>query len=135
MTSVKNDKTLFIKPQTLTLLRLIKGGFLGGPRSLLDEKTAKEIISFKEYKGEKMPYVYIFAPFGKKNQATIKSLSQNERITLLVGSDIVGHIDTTSVFKFDLHGSKYINFVAKGKNETHGKTPFSWRSTSGISIW
>lgn len=99
MTSLKNAKTLFIRPQTLTLLRLIKDGLLGETNVLPDEKQAKQMT--KASGSLVSGYSYIFAPYGKKNQATVASLEAGERITLLVGSDIVGHIDVKSTFKFE----------------------------------
>lgn len=100
MISLKDAKTLFIRPETLTLLRLIKGGLLADLKTLPNLEQSRQMIELaKTSKLNK--YAYIFAPFGKKNQAVAKSLEKGERVTLLVGNDIVGHIDVEDTFAFE----------------------------------
>ena len=68
----------------------------------MNEKEANEVYETGFLGGEPMPYTFVFAPQGKRNQETIKNAQKGEKIELINSSgEPVGHINVSSSFKFD----------------------------------
>lgn len=128
MISLKENKTLFIRPQTLLTLYLIKNNLLSSCNKLLTKDQAIQAIKTGYLDNEPMPYPYIFAPYGKQNQQTISSCKIGEKITILCGTDIVGHIFVQSVFKFE---PEWINKNIFGYQGEDGKPLYGEFAISG----
>ena len=78
----------------------------------MNEKEANEIYETGFLAGEPMPYTFVFAPHGKRNQETIKNASKGDHIELINGGKVVGYIEVGEVFKFNAEKSSQNIFRA-----------------------
>ena len=101
MTSSRKNNAILINDEALGALELIENQIFSKFNRLMNEKEANEIYETGFLAGEPMPYTFVFAPYGKKNQETIRNAAKGERIELLNGDKVVGHIEVGEVFKFN----------------------------------
>ena len=101
MTSSRKNNAILINDEALGALELIENQIFSKFNRLMNEKEANEIYETGFLAGEPMPYTFVFAPYGKKNQETIRNAAKGERIELLNGGKTVGHIEVGEVFKFN----------------------------------
>ncbi|MDO5046139.1 sulfate adenylyltransferase [Campylobacter sp.] len=100
MSSRKNN-TILINEEAYGALELIYNQIFSKFNRLMDEKEANEVYETGFLNGEPMPYSFILAPFGKRNQECLKNAKKDDKIELLKDAKVVGHIIVSSVFKFD----------------------------------
>ena len=101
MTSPRKNSIL-INDEAFGTLDLIENQIFSKFNRLMNEKEANEVYETGFLGGEPMPYTFVFAPQGKRNQETIKNAQKGEKIELINSSgEPVGHINVSSSFKFD----------------------------------
>ena len=101
MTSPRKNSIL-INDEAFGALDLIENQIFSKFNRLMNEKEANEVYETGFLSGEPMPYAFVFAPQGKRNQETIKNAQKGEKIELINSSgEPVGHINVSGSFKFD----------------------------------
>ncbi|MFC2428957.1 MAG: sulfate adenylyltransferase [Campylobacter sp.] len=101
MTSPRKNSIL-INNEAFGALDLIENQIFSKFNRLMNEKEANEVYETGFLGGEPMPYAFVFAPQGKRNQETIKNAQKGEKIELINSSgESVGHINVSGSFKFD----------------------------------
>lgn len=98
MTSQKENKTILIRQETYGALSLIENKMLGKFNKLMNEKEASQAAKTGYFMNEPMPFIFLFAPYGKRNQENIKSAKKGERVDLIIDNKVVGYIITEDVF-------------------------------------
>jgi len=115
MTSPRKNSIL-INDEAFGALDLIENQIFSKFNRLMNEKEANEVYETGFLGGEPMPYAFVFAPQGKRNQETIKNAQKGEKIELINSSgESVGHINVSGSFKFD--GTKSAQNIFRA-NET-----------------
>ena len=101
MTSPRKNSIL-INDEAFGALDLIENQIFSKFNRLMNEKEANEVYETGFLGGEPMPYAFVFAPQGKRNQETIKNAQKGDKIELINSSgEPVGHINVSGSFKFD----------------------------------
>jgi len=101
MTSPRKNSIL-INDEAFGALDLIENQIFSKFNRLMNEKEANEVYETGFLGGEPMPYAFVFAPQGKRNQETIKNAQKGDKIELINSSgESVGHINVSGSFKFD----------------------------------
>ncbi len=102
MTSSRKNNAVWINDEAFGALDLIENQIFSKFNRLMNEKEANEVYETGFLGGEPMPYAFVFAPQGKRNQETIKNAQKGEKIELINSSgESVGHINVSGSFKFD----------------------------------
>ena len=105
MISTDKSNTININQDTYGTLSLIKNQILGKFKRLMDASEARTVYQTGYFRGEPMPYAYTFAPFGRRNQAIIRSVTQGQKLEFVLNGNIVGHMIVSSVFKLEINSS------------------------------
>ena len=108
MISSRKNSAILINEEACGALELIYNQIFSKFNCLMNEKEADEVYETGFLNGEPMPYSFVFAPFGNRNQECIKNAKKGDRIELLKDGKIVGHVIVDSVFKFNQE-KKYHN--------------------------
>ena len=85
MTSPRKNSIL-INDEAFGALDLIENQIFSKFNRLMNEKEANEVYETGFLGGEPMPYAFVFAPQGKRNQETIKNAQKGEKIELINSS-------------------------------------------------
>ncbi|MBR2222289.1 MAG: sulfate adenylyltransferase [Campylobacter sp.] len=101
MISTDRSNIININQDTYGTLGLIKNQILGKFKRLMDANEAKTVYQTGYFRGEPMPYAYTFAPFGRRNQAIIRSVTQGQKLEFALNGNIVGHMVVSSVYKLE----------------------------------
>lgn len=101
MKSQRKNNTILINQEAYGTLLLIKHQILGKFNRLMNQEETQIVQKTGYFKNEPMPYAFTFAPFGKRNQETIKNSKAGDKIELLKDGQIVGHIIAGSSYKLD----------------------------------
>ncbi len=112
-----NLKELHLDKEALATLSLAKEGILKPIDRLMDEDEAEKVRKTKSYKGQFLPFPFILAPAGKRNQEVLKNAKEGEILKIVVDKKIVGHIKTKSIYKIDR--KKRIKAIFGTYDETH----------------
>ena len=78
MTSSRKNNAILINDEALGALELIENQIFSKFNRLMNEKEANEIYETGFLAGEPMPYTFVFAPYSKKNQKTIRNAAKGE---------------------------------------------------------
>ena len=100
MMSSRKNNTILITDETCGALELIENQIFSNFNRLMNEAEANEVYETGFLNGEKMYHSFVFAPFGKRNQETIRNSKKGDKLELLKDDEIVGHIVVEDVFKF-----------------------------------
>ena len=111
MTSPRKNSIL-INDEAFGALDLIENQIFSKFNRLMNEKEANEVYETGFLAGEPMPYTFVFAPQGKRNQETIKIAAKGDHIELINGGKVVGYIEVGEVFKFNAEKSSQNIFRA-----------------------
>ena len=111
MTSPRKNSIL-INDEAFGTLDLIENQIFSKFNRLMNEKEANEVYETGFLAGEPMPYTFVFAPQGKRNQETIKIAAKGDHIELINGGKVVGYIEVGEVFKFNAEKSSQNIFRA-----------------------
>ncbi len=101
MSYSRKNSTLLIDTEALSSLALVQEGLLAPVTGLMGAKEAQEVDETKKYKDIPMPYSFILAPKGKRNQETLKNAKKGDKITLLSQGKEVGYLIVDETFKID----------------------------------
>ncbi len=101
MTSSSKNRSIYIDAEALSTLALIQAGMLAPVNGLMSKEEAEEVDRTKTYKGIPFPFSLLFAPSGRRNAETIKTLKTGERIDLISDSGKVGEMTVKDVFEID----------------------------------
>lgn len=121
MSYSKRNNTLYIDKEALSSLALVQEGLLYPVESLMGKNEALKVDTTKKYRNIPMPYSFILAPKGKRNEETIQKLQKGEKVTLVNNGKEVGYIIVDEIFKinpkqrvFQIYGTTDVNnLVAK----------------------
>ncbi len=101
MMSSRKNNTILINHEAYGALELIRNQIFSKFNRLMNEKEANEVYETGFLNNEPMPYSFIFAPFGKRNQECLRGANSGDKIELIKDNKIVGHIIVDTIFKFD----------------------------------
>ncbi|MBE0496744.1 MAG: sulfate adenylyltransferase [Campylobacterales bacterium] len=101
MVSLRKNKQLFIDKEALATLALAKEGILGKVTKLMNKAEAVSTNETGYYKGSPMPFSFIMAPNGRRNQEVITSCKAGEVLDLIVGREKKGEIVVEDYFEID----------------------------------
>jgi sulfate adenylyltransferase len=101
MASSRKNKTVYIDAEALSTLALIQAGMLAPVTGLMSRKEADEVDKNRIYKGIPFPFSLLFAPSGKRNASTIKTLEIGETVDLISQGGKVGEMVIKEVFEID----------------------------------
>ncbi|HGZ70805.1 MAG TPA: sulfate adenylyltransferase [Nitratifractor sp.] len=101
MSYSRKSNALYIDKEALSSLALVQEGLLTPVESLMGEKEAQEVDNTKKYKDIPMPYSFILAPKGKRNQETLLNIKRGDRVTLISQGREVGYLIVDETFKID----------------------------------
>ena len=101
MESTRKNKQLFIDKEALATLALAKEGILGKVDKLMNKQEAVEVNETGYYKGSPMPFSFIMAPNGRRNQEIISTCKSGEILDLIVGNTKYGEITVEDHFEID----------------------------------
>ncbi|PSM51488.1 sulfate adenylyltransferase [Campylobacter blaseri] len=100
MASAKKNRQIHINQEAYSTLMLIQNQIFSKFNSLMNEKEIDEVMKTEHLNDEFMPYAFIFAPGGKRNQEVIQSAKKDEIIDLIRDNKIVGTIKVKTNFKY-----------------------------------
>jgi sulfate adenylyltransferase len=101
MASQRKNKQLFIDKEALATLALAKEGILGKVNKLMNKTEAVEVNETGFYHGSPMPFSFIMAPNGRRNQEIIAGAKQGEVLDLIVGREKRGEVYVEDAFEID----------------------------------
>jgi sulfate adenylyltransferase len=101
MASPRKNRQLYIDKEALATLSLAKEGILGKVTKLMNKAEAVEVNETGYYKGSPMPFSFIMAPNGRRNQEIIASCKPGETLDLIVERKKRGEIYVEDFFEID----------------------------------
>ncbi len=101
MSYSRKNRALFIDTEALSSLALVQEGLLAPVTSLMNQSEAQEVDETRKYKDIPMPYSFILAPKGKRNQEVLQNAKKGEKLILVTQGKEVGHIIVDETFKID----------------------------------
>ena len=101
MSYSRKNRALFIDTEALSSLALVQEGLLAPVTSLMNKSEAQEVDETRKYKDIPMPYSFILAPKGKRNQEVLQNAKKGEKLILVTQGKEVGHIIVDETFKID----------------------------------
>ncbi len=101
MTSSRKNRSIYIDAEALSTLALIQEGLLAPVTGLMSQAEAEEVDRTHQYQGVPFPFSLLFAPAGKRNQTTIRSLQKGETVDLISERKKVGEMTVEDVFEID----------------------------------
>jgi len=114
----KRNNTIYIDKEALSSLAIVQEGLLAPVSGLMGKTEATKVDETKTYKGLPMPFSFILAPEGKKNQKIIPNLKKGESVTLICEGKEVGELTVDETFKIDpikrvenIYGTSDLNHI------------------------
>ena len=101
MSYSRKNRALFIDTEALSSLALVQEGLLAPVTSLMNKSEAQEVDETRKYKDIPMPYSFILAPKGKRNQEVLQNAKKGEKLILVTQGKEVGDIIVDETFKID----------------------------------
>ena len=101
MSYSRKSDALFIDTEALSSLALVQEGLLTPVTGLMDKEEAEEVDKTRKYKDIPMPYSFILAPKGKRNQEVIKNAQKGDRLRLVTQGKEVGYVEVNDIFTID----------------------------------
>jgi sulfate adenylyltransferase len=101
MASPRKNRQLFIDKEALATLSLAKEGILGKVNKLMNKEEAISTNETGYYKGSPMPFSFIMAPNGRRNQEIISTCKSGEVLDLIVGREKKGEIYVEDAFEIN----------------------------------
>jgi len=94
-----NKNKIFIDKEAYYTLAMLQAGLLNPIDKLMNSKEAEIADTEKKYKGKSVPFSFILAPAGKRNQ---KVLEQNpKKIELYYNNKKIGEINVEEIYEID----------------------------------
>ncbi len=97
----ETNKQLHLDKQTLATLSLAQEGIIGPIDKLMNKNEATKTNQEKQYKNYPMPFSFILAPNGKRNQQNIINSKHGDILDIVVDGKIKGKINVEGHFKID----------------------------------
>ena len=94
-----NKNKIFIDKEAYKTLAMVQAGLLNPIDKLMNLKEAKIADEKKEYKGEFVPFSFILAPAGKRNEEVLKS--NPSQIELFYENKKVGEIEVEEIYEIN----------------------------------
>ena len=101
MTSSRKNKTLFIDKEAASALELVYDGLLSPVTELMGESASQSVLDSGLIDGKSFPFPFILAPSGKKNETIIKSLQEDEEITIICENQEFATLRVKEVFQIE----------------------------------
>jgi len=94
-----NRNRIFIDKEAYYTLAMVQAGLLDPIDKLMNQKEAKIADTKKKYKNKSIPFSFILAPAGRKNEEVLK---QNpKKIELFYNNRKIGEIEVEEIFEID----------------------------------
>lgn len=90
---------IFIDKEAWITLSMVQAGLLNPIDKLMNKKEAEIANTQKKYKGKSVPFSFILAPAGKKNEEVLKK--KPKKIELYCDRKKVGEVDVEEIFEID----------------------------------
>ena len=94
-----NKNKVFIDKEAYITLAMVQAGLLNPIDKLMNQKEAKIADSEKRYKNRPVPFSFILAPSGKKNEQILKS--NPKKLEIYCEKKKVGEIDVEEIYEID----------------------------------
>jgi len=98
MASLRKNNALYIDHEALSALTFVKEGFLYPITSLMNKEQMLEALKTNQINGKTIPFPFILAPAGRKNQEILSTTSPNEVLDLVCDGKVVGKIDVEEIY-------------------------------------
>jgi sulfate adenylyltransferase len=103
MASSRKSNTLFIDPEAVSALSLVKAGLLDPVTKLQNSAEAKAVVETGKLNGKTFPFPFLLAPSGSTNEAVLKATAPGETLELVTtGRKVVGSLIVDEVFPIDI---------------------------------
>ncbi|WP_456488617.1 sulfate adenylyltransferase [Caminibacter pacificus] len=94
-----NKNKIFIDKEAYYTLAMVQAGLLNPIDKLMNSKEAKIADTEKKYKGKSVPFSFILAPAGKRNEEVLK---QNpKKIELYYNNKKIGEVNVEEIYEID----------------------------------
>jgi len=101
MASSKKNKQLYIDGEALSTMALVQEGLIAPVTKLMTKAEALEVRKSKMYKGVPLPFPFILAPKGKRNEACLETLEKGEVVELIHEHHMIGELTVEETFIID----------------------------------
>jgi sulfate adenylyltransferase len=102
MASSRKNRTLFIDPEAVSALAMLKAGLLDPVTKLQGSAEAREVVETGKINGKTFPFPFLLAPSGKMNEEVLRTIEIGETLDLITCDDqIVGTLTIEEVFPID----------------------------------
>ncbi len=115
----KNDtlKELHLDREAIATLSLVKEGILKPIDKLMNEAESEKIYQTYRYKGHFLPFPFILAPAGRRNEEVLKKAKKGEVLKIVVNKKLRGYIEVDSIYKIDIN--RRIKAIFGTDDKTH----------------
>ncbi|QCI28605.1 sulfate adenylyltransferase [Caminibacter pacificus] len=94
-----NKNKIFIDKEAYYTLAMVQAGLLNPIDKLMNSKEAKIADTEKKYKGKSVPFSFILAPAGKRNEEVLKQNPQ--KIELYYNNKKIGEVNVEEIYEID----------------------------------
>ena len=94
-----NKNKIFIDKEAYITLAMVQAGLLSPIDKLMNSQERKTANKEKKYKGKPVPFSFILAPAGKKNEEILKT--NPKKIELYCENKKVGEVEVEEIYKID----------------------------------
>ena len=94
-----NKNKIFIDKEAYITLAMVQAGLLSPIDKLMNKKEAEIANTQKKYKNKSIPFSFILAPSGKKNEKILKT--KPNKIELFYNNKKIGEIDVEEIYEID----------------------------------
>jgi len=101
MASSRKNRALYIDPEAVSALTLLKSGMLDPVTQLMNEVQCKEVLNTGMFNGKTFPFPLILSPSGKVNETILTTAQKGEILDLMCDGDVVGELCVDEVFQID----------------------------------
>lgn len=101
MASSRKNRSLYIDPEAMSALVLLKAGKLAPVTALMNERQSKEVLQSGMFNGTTFPFPLILSPSGKINESVLTSAKKGEMLDLVCDGVTIGELCADEVFQID----------------------------------
>ena len=94
-----NKNKIFIDKEAHITLAMVQAGLLNPIDKLMNSKEAKIADTEKKYKNKPVPFSFILAPAGKRNEEVLKQ--KPKKIDLFCEGKKVGEVNVEEIYEID----------------------------------
>jgi len=103
MASSKTVKQLYIDPEALSVLNLVKCGLLYPVTGLMNSAQSLEVLQTGTFNQQTFPFPFLLAPSGRRNHEVLTQSHPGDTLELICEQQSVGSITVEEIFEIDIH--------------------------------